>query len=48
MDAAYRLGAMGERSVPALMDLLEHDSGQEWWELKQEHVVPDGNALCPV
>ena len=42
MDAAYRLGAMGERSVSALMDLLEHDSGQEWWELKQEHVVPEG------
>ena len=47
MDAAYRLGAMGERSVPALMDLLAHESGQKWWERKQLNVDPEGmNSPC--
>ena len=32
LDAAYRLGDMAGRAVPALVELLEHGSGLDWWE----------------
>ncbi len=42
LDAAYRLGDIGERAVPALAELLEHGSGLSWWERRMADRHGDG------
>ncbi len=42
IDAAYELGQSGEAAVPALAELLDDDSGREWWEQKASEIKGRG------
>ena len=42
IDAAYELGASGAAAVPALVELLDDDSGSEWWEQKASSIKGRG------
>jgi hypothetical protein len=42
IDAAYELGEAGNAAVPALIELLDDDSGREWWEQKRSSIKGRG------
>ena len=42
IDAAYELGEAGGAAVPGLIELLDDDSGREWWEQKRSSIKGRG------
>ena len=42
IDAAYELGEAGGAAVPGLIELLDDDSGREWWEQKSSSIKGRG------
>ena len=42
IDAAYELGEAGDAAVPELIELLEDDSGRDWWEQKRSSIKGRG------
>ncbi len=42
LDAAYRLADIGEHAVPALAELLGHESGLDHWELRRTNAHGEG------
>ena len=42
IDAAYELGESGETAVPALVELLDDDSGRGWWEQRRSSIKGRG------
>ena len=42
IDAAYELGEAGNAAVPVLVELLDDDSGREWWEQKASSIKGRG------
>ena len=42
IDAAYELGQAGDAAVPALVELLDDDTGREWWEQKRSSIKGRG------
>ena len=42
IDAAYELGEAGDAAVPALVELLDDDSGRGWWEQRRSSIKGRG------